>query len=153
MDGLMMAAFAILLGVTGFYWWKEKQTRGQTGLPPVVPALWQPPTAIDQEARKTDFLTTFSMPMRPFDESAEYVIVAQNPWEIRTAQGKQQIEQEALRLHNQAKAAFEQGKMDEARRLATRASANKPVFPANQQLLASIDQAASGSPAPAGANP
>lgn len=138
MDEVVIGLFVLLTGVIGYYWWREQQPQNPFPFGQVFPLTWTPQKLIEDDPTKNDFLTTFSRPLPPFEETVESIIVVQNPWEIRAAQGRDQIEQEALKLHNQAKAALESGNLDEAERLANRARVNKPNYPANQELLKTI---------------
>lgn len=139
LDEIMIAVFVLLAVVVGYYWWVEQQPGYIVPLN-TNPQAWVPPQLIEGDPLKQDFLTTFTTPAKPFEEAPESIIVIQNLWEIRSAQGQQQLEQEAIRIHNEAKQAFDAGNLDRAEELANRARRNKPDFKANNDLLASIGQ-------------
>jgi len=136
---IMIVLFLIMTSIVGLVFMSESNaTADQLTFQPNAVQIWEPQKRIEEEPALRDFLTTFSSTAVPAIEAPEVVILVQNPWEIRTAKDQEKIEQEALRLHTEAKTAFERGNMERAETLANQARANKPDFKDNDELLEKI---------------
>lgn len=134
LDRIMIGSFLVMTIAIVYFFLQERNLSLGDAL--VTPTTWQPQEVVTPQME--DFLTSFTQPVRPFEASRAVVIMVQNPWELRTARDQEQVEQEALRLHNDARRAFGQGNLREAERLALLARANKPNFRENDELLAQI---------------
>lgn len=144
---IAVLAFIAMTSCVGYYRIRETSAAA----PPAVtqPPTWSPQPLIDSDPAKTNFLATFAKPAPAFDDTVpEYVVVVQNPWELRDATSQDEINQRAVKQYNDAKAAFQTGNLDLAERLATQAAVNKPNYPDNDKLLEEIAKARVAAAAP-----
>lgn len=136
LNRIMIGLFIVMAGLV--IWIYVGEVTSGIDTEPPAPRIWEPPKIIEGETLMEDFLTTFTSEIIPLNESREVIVLVQNPWEIRAAKDQEKIEQEALRLHQEAKAAFARGDFRRALILATQARANKPSFQENDELLSQI---------------